>query len=131
MATGNSCVLTQLWLFVNLFEKSSSEVSMVVSTFITLICIHQSFIDWWPEYRLTSNKPCIAHEQMRNDKTSFQLFENVHQFLTCPELWFELRHVFQTLWIKWDSNSRPLWLTMGDSLPLSYVLINPFINVRY
>ena len=42
-----------------------------------LICIYQSFFDWWPEYRLMSNELSIAHEQMRNDKTSFHRLYHV------------------------------------------------------
>ena len=52
-------------------RHSGSEVRLVVSTFITLIqyvYINRSSTDG----RLTSNGLSKAHEQMRNDKTSFQ-----------------------------------------------------------
>ena len=34
------------------------------------MCLYQLFIDWWSEYRLTSNGLSIAHKQMRNDLVS-------------------------------------------------------------
>ena len=66
-------------------NRQSSSIQMVVwlkrgliiSHLFNSICIYQSFIDCWLEYRLTLNELSKANEQMRNDKTSFHKVHNL------------------------------------------------------
>ena len=49
-------------------------MNLISQFFYLCSLVFFSFIDEWPEYQLTPNELIIAHEHMRNDKTSFHVY---------------------------------------------------------